>query len=422
MPRNRALDVPKVVPEGLTLPTESSAKGSDPSLVDWLRVILDGWQALVISVVVGILLGVVATVMQSTVYRATGSVVVSPAQFLDPNSAAQLPTLTDTVQRLAGTTAILAPTASRYVDRAPDQVTRARRREVATPDWVSRHIQVAQLGDSSIIEISGVGGSQRDAVDLTRATVTTLARVVNKLEGPARATGAGRANGGIAIKVFTLARERGQVSPTPARNLVLGLNLGLIVGIVAALVLGMRRNRLRRPADVAGMLGVPLLGVVDLADHSLDEDPGILQAANALERRWGQGAHAVVLVTGTLDPRSLSVVSSFLVRALTNLGVDAAFVETAHAASTESAEDVLVGIQGGRAKPIASNRWSFDELTSPDRLVITAGPGLHEPFELARLAHQADHVLLVAHSGVTRGELASARMLEPKIAGALVLA
>jgi capsular polysaccharide biosynthesis protein len=434
MPGHRTLDVPKVVPEGLSPRHDGAAAGSDPSLVDWLRVVLDGWKALAISVAVGLALGVLATLLQAEQYKATGSVVVTPAKFLDPNSADQLPTLTNTVQRLAGTTAVLAPAAREYVRLARNGVTRAQRRSVASPDWLSKHLSVAQQGDSSIIEISGVGATQVDAVDLTKSTVTTLARVVNSFGIPTKvASGADAGSDGISIKVFTLARERGQVSPTPVRNVLVGANVGLIVGIVAALLLGISRHRLRRTVDISEELGVPVLGEIGVRGGSLDADPGFFEAATALERAWGQSARALVLLTGTVDARSLALVAAALVRALERVGMRAVLVDANDeiaVAGVSSEDEVLVRIHGG-------SRWSqsvavpqpdaprpgvaLEQAAATDAVVIVAGPSLDQPGELVRLVHTADHAIVVAHRGVSPDDLRSARMLEPKIVGALVV-
>jgi capsular polysaccharide biosynthesis protein len=434
MPGHRTLDVPKVVPEGLSPRGDSPAHGAEPSLVDWLRVVLDGWKALAISVAIGLALGVVATLLQAEQYRATGSVVVTPAKFLDPNSAAQLPTLTNTVQRLAGTTAVLAPASREYVRLARDGVTRAERRSVATPDWVSKHISVAQQGDSSIIEISGVAPTQVDAVDLTKATVTTLARVVNSFDLPTKVgAGAADVSGGISIKVFTLARERGQVSPTPVRNVLVGANVGLIVGLVAALLLGISRHRLRRTVDISEELGAPVLGEIGVRGGTLDADPGFFEAATALERAWGQNARGLVLVTGTIDAKSLGVVAGALVRALERVGMRAVLVDANDeiaATGVNSEDEVLVRIHGG-------SRWSqsvavpqpdvprpgvaLEQAAATDAVVVVAGPSLDQPGELVRLVHSADHAIVVAHRGVSPDDLRSARVLEPKVVGALVV-
>lgn len=424
MPSHRTLDVPKVVPEGLNPRSRRSREESDPSLTDWVRVVGDGWKALVICVGIGLGVGLLATVLQSAQYRATGSVVVTPAKFLDPNSADQLPTLTNTVQRLAGTTAVLSPTARDYVRRSPDQVTRAQRQEVASPDWVAKHIRVAQQGDSSIIEISGVGATQRDASDLTRATVTTLARVVNAFDTRSK----GAQTGGITIKVFTLAQERGQVSPTPVRNVLVGVNIGLIVGVVAALLLGMSRRRLRRASDISEELRAPVLAEIDVRGGALDSHPGFFEAAKALERTWGQDARGVVLVTGTIEAAYVAVIADGLVAALEKIGMSATLAAANRGATEVAEEDVLVQIRGG-------SRWSqpvplaqpearvptLDQIRTTDGLIVVAGPSLDHPAEVAHLIHDAEHAVVVVHSGVSLEALRPARVLEPKIVGAIVI-
>ena len=46
------------------------------------------------------------------------------------------------------------------------------------------------------------------------------------------------------------------------RNNLIGINAGVLLGVLLALAVGLGRRRLRRPAEVAEELGIPVLGVV----------------------------------------------------------------------------------------------------------------------------------------------------------------
>src|SRR5205823_12137361 len=111
---------------------------------------------------------------------------------------------------------------------------------------------------SSILKITATASSQTESSQLATAAGQALAQVVN-------ATGQSSGAPGIFVQIFAPPEANGKVSPTPARNLFIGGDAGLILGIVAALALGARRRRLRRPEDIADALGAPLIGFVRTA-------------------------------------------------------------------------------------------------------------------------------------------------------------
>lgn len=424
---------------------------ADPNLIDWLRTLLDGWQALVVCVIAGAVLGLVATFLQVPQYRATGTIVVTPRAFLDPNQASQLPTLTGTVQRLAGTTAVLIPAGRAYTALTRDAVTQAQRRATADPDWMFRHLEVVQQGESSIIEVSGTAGNQRDATDLTRATVQTLTNVINRL-GSSRDSAAG----GIRVKVFSAAEPVGQVSPTPVRNIAVGVAAGVILGALAALLLGISRRCLRRPTDVEATLDAPVIGEIRDTSGKLDFEPGLISARAFLQTLWSDRSGVALLTTGTVGTGELKRLSESLVRALAGPGNDAVLVEPDSltlAVSQEqgvgvSAEqpELAAAAQGSRrarasttagSRPRASAalpandpteasgngrlRRNIMSLRQTNSYVVVAGPQLHNVAELSALAGLVDHAIVIVQRGVRARELRDAHGLDPKIVGAILI-
>ena len=97
----------------------------DRSLAALLRDVRDAWRVLALTVLACGLAGLLATLAQADRFAAEGSVVVSPARFLDPDGTDALPALTDTVVELSSREAVLEPTGAAYIDAARDAGTRA---------------------------------------------------------------------------------------------------------------------------------------------------------------------------------------------------------------------------------------------------------------------------------------------------------
>jgi hypothetical protein len=428
--------------------TVAPAERRDPSVLDWLGILRDGWRILVILAVAGGIGGLLGTGLQSARYRATGSVLVTPSAFLDPSSASDLPTLTATVEQLAGTAAVMNPAAARFLALAPPGDA-ASRRAIATPDWVQRHIQVAQKGNSSILEISGLAPTQALANDLTRSVVRSLADVINEQSAQNLLPSSKIVEpSGVRLRIFTLAEADGQVSPTPSRNLVLGANAGLILGVIMALALGAANPRLRRPAEIAGAVGLDP-GTAVAVTRVESDDEGVLEVATSLLLRLREKGGVVVLVTGTVAQDVLTAVASALVEAL-GVGGTAALASL-HGSDRAGRDRVLAevpavstaaGEGSGRAE-IRSLQQSarpalFDVFppsggdvahgrravmsggNSPD-FVVVAGPPLEQRVQLLPALRSVDHVILVTERGVRRADLQSARMVAPRLAAAMVL-
>nr|MDQ6914501.1 hypothetical protein [Actinomycetota bacterium] len=305
------------------------------SLLDWLRTIRDGWVALALCIVVGLGLGVAVTASQKTSYRSTGSVVVTPARgFLDPQDADKLPGITDTVGRLVQTAAVRRQTGRSYVALARGRGEAARRRAQASQSWVGSHVSATQEANSSILTIRGTAPSRAEAQDLTTAAVRALALVVNAsastigvLPRPVQPGASRPSSFGIAVRGFPVTSD-GKVSPTPTRNLIIGGNAGALIGIIAALLLGLARRRLRRPEDVEEELGVPVLGVVEASrKRGAKAGPGLDAVRARLEELREDSGGGVFLLTGTTGSRRVAAVAEGIARSLDVDGSQAVVVD-----------------------------------------------------------------------------------------------
>jgi hypothetical protein len=417
----------------------------DRSLAAVLRDLRDGWRILALAVVVGALAGLLATLRQPDRYQAEGSVVVSPARFLDPIGTDALPALTDTVVELSSREAVLEPAAAAYIDAAPDEATRTRRSEQATLGWLREHARARRVGTSSVIELSTTASTARDAQDLGRAFVTSLTRFVRDARTGEPPSGSDDP-GGVGLVVLGSGEPTGKISPTLLRNLFLGINAGLIFGIVLALALAGRRRR-RGAAQAAAALGVPSLG--QLQPGTDDHGRGLLATHNLLEALAAPKGTLTVCLTGTPTSGRIADVAESLVRSLDRAGNRALLVD----ADTE--RKVLSRRFGGAERPglldaaahgsdprrlvlttrpapgsadapvhllpagIPSNaplaphlvRRLLERLTLQFNLVIIGGPPLGEAEDVGRLVSAADCWLLVADVNLTAGRLGDARML-----------
>lgn len=427
----------------------------EPSIGDWLGVIRDGWRALVVFIVLGALAGALGTVLQSSRYRATGSVLVTSSAFLDPSSASDLPTLATTVQQLADTAAVMKPAAEQFVSLAPVAADKAARQAFATPTWVQKHISVAQKSGSSILEISALAPTQQEANDLAVAVVETLAKVINEQSTLKTAKGTTTLATGVRVKIFTLYEPDGRVSPTPVRNLAVGANAGLIAGLIAALVLGTTRRRLRRPSDIAAELGLPSVAVFEVSEPGHADDVGLVELTSLLQSMRAAAGGEVVLLTGTGSRRRIATVAASLARSLVADQARAVLVDAelsqppvaalgvvervgrvvaeasgraarpaAARGGRPEAEAASAGATAGEARGSSGNGRVQKLLRSQAGtydFALVAGPPLDEPIALLSLVRSADRVLLVTERGVRARDLEPARILAAKLAGALVL-
>ncbi len=409
-----------------------------------LRDIRDAWRVVALGIVVGGLIGLLATLIQTDRYRAEGSVVVSPARFLDPDGTDALPALTDTVVELSSREAVLRPTGEAYVAAVADRSTRVRRSQQATLVWLRLNTQARRVGTSSVIEMSASGATAGDARDLARAFVASLDTFVRNAR-TGEVVSSDRGPVGVGLVVLGPGELTGQVSPTPLRNLFLGVNAGLLVGVLLALAAASRRRR-RGAAQAAAELGVPSLG--DVRSGGDAAAGGLFATHNLLEALSGSGTLAVLL-TGTSASEGIADVAESLVRSLNRSGnrtllVDAdverrtlsrrlgaterpglldavadgadplRLVFTARPPQ-ESVEGPVRLLPVGTASSVALDalrlRRILERLRLQFNLVIIGGPPLGDEVDLALLVSAADCWLLVADVSLTPRRLADVRTL-----------
>ena len=456
-------------------PTTDRRSSEARSLLDWVRVLRDGLPAVVLFVLAGVGAGILVTSFQPTLYRSQATLVAGSSRgFLEPEWADGLAPVAGTVTRLASSAAVLEGAGRNYVESATDPRVRARRRDEISQKWLEDHLTASQVADSGIVELAGEAETQADARALARAGAESLERQIVSGPGssvPVNPNAPEAGNRGIVVRDFKTTDE-GKVSPTPVRNLLLGGNVGLMLGVVAGLALGARRRKLRRPDEMAAELGIPILATVP-GDSGKGYGRALGAARARLQRLKQPDQGTVLLLTGTARPERTAQLGEALARSFAassrTVLVDAD-LSGQHASKQLDLEgmpglgDLLNGrapqqhnllrpeqvlvttvdgdedhgeievLPAGDAPSDAAASLSSANLTRSLQnlrlryeFVIVVGPGLDRPEELIPLASATDWSVLITPRGErvrtfeAAHELALTEALAGRVAGAVIV-
>jgi Mrp family chromosome partitioning ATPase len=296
----------------------------------YVRLLARRWWIPASVALLGACLALVYTGLQETTYRSRATVVLSP---LDPAVADELTRLAPTVARLLRSDRVLLGGRRAYLAGSPDGDPAA-----AGPDDLRARTTVVVPRDTSLFQITADGSTQRDANALARALVASATRSVSTL-GPRKT--AGGTTSRLGVDPFGPAVAVGQVSPTPTRNLIVGVNVGLLLGIVGALLLRDPRRARMRADDLAELLRASEVVYAPLPSPRplLDRTPRALIPPPSDTRgegirllggrlwQWLQDDRRVVLLLGDLPPHRLRSVALALAAHLTRTGARPAVVE-----------------------------------------------------------------------------------------------
>jgi capsular polysaccharide biosynthesis protein len=318
-----------------TRATGSTSGDAPATLAYYARLVARRWWLPVSFLVLGVSLALVYTGLQNVAYEARSTILLSP---LDPQTADELPRLAPTVARLVRSDAVLLEARDSYVD-----ATSGRPRAAGLEDIRGRTaINVPR--DTSLFEVTARGPTQQDANRLVRALVGAATRQIARLGG----TQGGQRNGTAQLRVAVLGPPIavGQVSPTLARNLVLGANLGLLLGIAAALLVRdplrarVRADVLAQLLDASGVVYAPLPARItgQLARPApavpamVEGEPGGrhaegIRVLGGRLLQWFQQDRRVVLLLGDLSPQTLRAVALRLAGHLSRTGLHPVVLE-----------------------------------------------------------------------------------------------
>ena len=221
-------------------------------LRDYLRILRAHWLGVALVVLVTVLAAAAYTFTQPKVYAADANGFVSVGATDNP----ALGSVNDEFAKSRATS---------YVDIAKSRATaREVRRALdleADPAGLVGNISVQQPPDTVLIKITARSGTPEEAQDLADAWVTALATQVSEIEDPAGEQLAGTPR---VIPIESAALPKSPISPQPARNLGLGLVLGLLLGLAYAMVRNTLDRRLRTPEAVEQRFETTVVGTVPM--------------------------------------------------------------------------------------------------------------------------------------------------------------
>ncbi|HEY5320946.1 MAG TPA: hypothetical protein VIJ76_08715 [Galbitalea sp.] len=364
------------------------------SLSHWLHRLRDGWQALVVAVILGLAAGYIVARHEPTAYAATGTVVAtSQTGFLDLQTSDKLPAVTETLVQLARGQRVVAGIADRY--RATGY---GDGNGPASTKWVSSHLSIREVANLALIDVQATAPSQQAALRLSRSAtdgiVATLNGLANSVDASGQASGrldpAGALPSGVLLRSFGTPAAQGQVSPALLRNLLIGGNVGLLLGILAALGIGALVPRLRAVEDLSWMLGRPVLGVVgDRRRGVRVDDPGIAEATARLLASDTDLEGAALLVMAPGNAKKVGRLVEGLAESVAASGRSAVIVDCDLDRRTYTRMRGLAGEPGLSDVLEASGAASPPVLKIPrsgvpDLFVLAAGRTTHNPGLLLR--------------------------------------
>jgi hypothetical protein len=297
----------------------------------YVRLVARRWWIPASLAVLGACLSLVYTGLQDTAFRARATVLLSP---LDPATGDELTRLAPTVARLLRSDGVFLEARRDYLASSSD-ADRARTR----PDDLRDRTTVTVPRDTSLFEVTADGPTQRDANALVRAVVESAAQRVSTLGGrPRTRTGE---TVPLSLTVFGPPVPEGKVSPTPIRNLVVGVNIGFLIGIVGAVLLHdprrarMRADHLAELLNAADLVYAPLPSPRLLRDRPTPGAPAAppdsrgegIRLLGGRVWQWLQNDRRVVLLLGDLPPQRLRSVALQLAAHVARTGIHPAVVE-----------------------------------------------------------------------------------------------
>lgn len=236
-------------------------KGAPPkrgqvTLRDYIASLRKNWIVIVALAVLGALAGYAYGQTQPDLYRSQSSVMVIPAR---GDNTSELVQGSNYVQNLVQTYAVVAtsPTVLDPVIRSLGLDT--------TPQALASTISVESPLNTVVLNISVVARDPRSAQTIADAVATELANEVQDLSPQ-------NADNKPAVRVQTIAPAKTPTfpfAPNVRLFVVLGAGVGLLLGVIYAVLRRLLATRLVSRADVAALTETPLLGEVYQAGTSV---------------------------------------------------------------------------------------------------------------------------------------------------------
>ena len=292
-------------------------------LQDYLLVVRKRWRVILLVVVICVGLAGALTLAQTKMYESRTQFFVATTGADDNSGLLQGSTFTQqrvkSYAQLLSTPRILAPVAAK----------------VGLTGDISGKVTATSPPDTVMIEVAVSDSSPQRAQDLATAIAQEFPTAVAELE-----TRPGDTVSPVKITVVQPPTTPiSPVSPKPVRNLALGLVLGLLLGLGAALVRETLDQSVKTPDDVKAVTEVPLLGAImfdpDAAQRPLivEVDPrsGRAEAFRSLRTnlQFVDAAHhpRTLVITSSLSGEGKSTMAANLALTMAQGGSQVCLVE-----------------------------------------------------------------------------------------------
>ncbi|WP_350258747.1 polysaccharide biosynthesis tyrosine autokinase [Scrofimicrobium sp. R131] len=408
-------------------------------VLDYLGVLWRRRVLLVVSTLVGLLLGGFVTIMATPVYAASAQIFVTFNSDEGAGSNELVQGMTY-AQRALGSYAKVGKTSV-----VLDQVSKQLGEDGANVDLMQA-VSVGTVPDTTILQIS----VQHQNADLTAEIANTVASVlrdtvINNLES-SDANDRARVRMEI-VQPATVPSS--PVAPSPARNVAFGGFAGLLVGVLVSIALGFFDQRIQTRVEVAQVTDLPLLG--EIPDDPKAKTEPLLRGDEVMSLRaepfralrtnlqfLGVGQQVrCLMVTSSMPGEGKSTVSVNLAVMLAEAGLRVVLVDTdlrrpklAEYVGLDGSvglTDVLIGktsvedavqrwgrhqlyvLPAGQIPPNPSELLGSSQMKDLTRVlsthfdyVIIDSPPVLLVTDPAVVSHMCDGVVVVASSGLTK--------------------
>lgn len=362
-------------------------------LSDYLRIIRQHLKAILLFTLAAALIAWLVTIFTPATYAANASGIVRMTGAT--NSPAEK-SVSFSLEKQRAVTYVLVAKGRGTANRAMEMLGLTN----TSTDALIQHITVSLPPDTANISVRATASSPSGAQKLADTWIKALADQVKEIENP----GGERATLEV-VPLESAAVPRRPISPNPARNLALGVLLGLMSGFAYALVRSRIDRRIRDIDTVTGNFGVTVAGAIPaspvLARERGDLIPIVVSGPR--DQKRSQAAEAflkirtnlqfmdidnpprVIVVTSPLSGDGKSTVSANLAVAMAEAGnsvilLDGDLRRSVVAESFGLAEGAgLTDLLTGRA---TLNDVSQHPTHTPQLVVVGAGSIPPNPSEL----------------------------------------
>lgn len=321
-------------------------------LRDLLALLKSRWTAIVATTLLGGLLGLVVSVLTTPLYQSSVQFYVTVAGGENAAAAAYQGSL-GAQQRVQSYAALVESTdvASQVIEQTGAAIEPGELVAAATATADAKTV---------LLDVSVTNADPQLAVELAAGYGNVLPAVIDKLETPEA--------GGPQLAKLTVVNPpsvpSGAIAPKTAQNIVIGLAMGLILGVVGALLLNALDRRVKTAEQLERVAGKPVVGSIPFrreedkeigAEHLVPFREGHSPAAEAFRRLRTN----IQFLSVDYPPRTIVITSSVATEGKSETAVNLSL------ALAESGSSVLL-VEADLRRPRVVNY-----MTMPDKVGLT---------------------------------------------------